>query len=608
MLQRRQNQIMMNILKPLSSSRIRISVLLTVSILAMLFCCINLPIVYVGLIEALALAGCIAFFRKVDVTQYELFQYKPHWFWRICEWYWTVWFCFKTLPFITCLGNCYPTLKYAYFVYPSIFKSITDFAISNFGKVIAVRYMSTIMLAPIIILTMPIIYYCFRWLFKQIAEFFQSFTKFEKYFLAISSSVLIAILFIVSSKTSYFVYPVDRELYLTENIQNIVFDFKEYEEQYEFDGVFIGNCFFRSDTPHLLINRYYLNNNLDYCRHPYCQFVLNFFNPLFYSIAGLFSLYFRSFAYCIPLGIAVVQIVLFIISGILLERLFLPIVNNTYSKLIATVYVCSFPIVFAFCPERLIFSSFFLVLAVYISLNENTFLKSVLSQLCAIGITSLSIAPIFLVNLINKHMVRIIVILSVLLSVSVYRHFDWINMNTVHIHENDSILKKLGLYFQFESSCIMLPNNKICNMESYFKTWGEDFISFRPPQTVVISVPSKIDSAIGIIVFILCTISSWLFRHSKIVLISYSWILISFAIIGIIGFGNSECVLYCSYFSWAVIPLALLPFYWLWQKFPRLPIPQTLYVFAAYLAISNLYFIYQVVQLVSDRYIVPPGM
>ncbi|MBQ2621301.1 MAG: hypothetical protein IJF84_08170 [Thermoguttaceae bacterium] len=89
---------------------------------------------------------------------------------------------------------------------------------------------------------------------------------------------------------------------------------------------------------------------------------------------------------------------------------------------------------------------------------------------------------------------------------------------------------------------------------------------------------------------------------------SLFWFAVSFGIVGVIGFGSQECVLFCSYFSWAVIPLSLLPFYWLWQKFPRLPIPQALYIFAAYLAISNLYFIYQVVQIVSERYIVPPGM
>ncbi|MBQ3350905.1 MAG: hypothetical protein IJG38_10940 [Thermoguttaceae bacterium] len=100
----------------------------------------------------------------------------------------------------------------------------------------------------------------------------------------------------------------------------------------------------------------------------------------------------------------------------------------------------------------------------------------------------------------------------------------------------------------------------------------------------------------------------YLYKKELIIKISFLWLLISVILVGIVGFGNSQCVLYCSYFSWAIIPLALLPFYWLWQKFPRLPIPQALYLFAAYLAISNLYFIYQVVQIVSERYIIPPGI
>ena len=116
------------------------------------------------------------------------------------------------------------------------------------------------------------------------------------------------------------------------------------------------------------------------------------------------------------------------------------------------------------------------------------------------------------------------------------------------------------------------------------------------------------ETVIGITIIVLCILSMCFSFKTRIIQISFLWLLLSIIIVGIMGFGHDCSVLYCSYFSWAIIPLALLPFYWLWQKFPRLPIPQALYIFAAYLAISNLYFIYQVVQIVSERYIVPPGM
>ena len=164
---------MINIFKYFNTPRVRISILLTISVLAMLFCCLNLSIVYVGLIELFAFCSCIVFFRQVDISQYEVIQYKPHWFWRMCILFCSLWFCFNVLPFIHWLGNNYPTLKNAIFVYPSIFKPLTDFAISHYGKIMAGRILSMIILSPIVILTVPIIYYCFRWLFKQIAEFLQ---------------------------------------------------------------------------------------------------------------------------------------------------------------------------------------------------------------------------------------------------------------------------------------------------------------------------------------------------------------------------------------------------------------------------------------------------
>ena len=592
---------MTNIIKSLCRPRFRISVILTVSILAFLLCYINLPIVYIGLIDLLVLAGCIGFFYKVDVTQYELFQYKPHWFWRICELYWSLWFGFNI--FLEWLKVQYPSLCSSSDINNSLLNGFANFI----GQDVYKAYFSNYLFLPIIILTIPVCCCCFRWLFKQIVDFFKSLTKFEICFLAISSSLLIAVLFIISSTTSFFVCPVDRELYLSESSNEINYNIEKLNEEYEFDNLIYCDFFFYTDCAPF-VQRHNYDKATDTCRHPFSQYVFFFFTPLFYLTASFFSLFFHSFVYCTALAIAVVQIFLFDLVGVFLYRLFLRVVNDAFSKLIAVLYVCSFPVIFALCPEKLIFSAFLLVMAVYIGLSESSSpLKSFIAQLAAVGATSLSFVPLALINLYNRRTIHSVAILIVVLLVTLCRNFDWIKINTKAIPQRISLSQRLNSYFQLESSCFSVPNHEIINTDFEILSSKEktDLISSR---TILVSAPSCFDECSGVIVFLLGCLSSLMFRQHRIVIIFSFWILLSLIIIGIIGFGIFESVLYCSYFSWAIIPLALLPFYWLWQKFPRLPIPQALYIFAAYLAISNLYFIYQVVQVVSERYIVPPGM
>lgn len=589
---------MMNILKPICSRRNRISILLTVSVLAILFCFINLPIVYVGLIELLALVGCIEFFRKIDVTQYDLFQYKPHWFWRICELYWSLWFCFKTLPFFQWLGDCYPSLKYAYFVYPSVFKPITDFAISNYGNEVAVCYLSMIILSPIIILTMPFIYYCFRWLFKQVVEFFQSITKFEKIYLVISSNILIAILLIVSSKTSFFVYPVNNELYLSENSNKLIFHYID------------GDNFFNADNFYFFNDPRYIPA-ADAFRHPAFAFCISFFMPVITCLGIIIHYLFTSYMYSFAIGVALVQIPLYLISGILIKRIYNLVANYQFANLILFIYTCSFPVVFVLLPERLIISLFFLVASLYSIIGMSDDVKSCLLSLLAVFSTSLSIAPIFLAKFLNKRF-RLLFILSISFAILVIQRNFLLNNKVQGITQAfyftsfKTPVQNLLKFNQFLCSSYIPPNwtSEIKTIEYEDKGIEKQFSSIwinQDKRTVC-------ETIIGITTLILCIFSICFSFSTRIIQISCLWLFLFILIVGIFGFGHDCNVLYCSYFSWAVVPLSLLPFYWLWQKFPSLPIPQALYLFAAYLAITNLYFIYQVVQTVSERYIVPPGI
>ena len=65
---------------------------------------------------------------------------------------------------------------------------------------------------------------------------------------------------------------------------------------------------------------------------------------------------------------------------------------------------------------------------------------------------------------------------------------------------------------------------------------------------------------IGIAILILCLISFILNRKNKLALISFLWIIFSFLILCIFGWGTAEngLILYSLYFSWAYIVLIYL--------------------------------------------------
>ena len=370
------------------------------------------------------------------------------------------------------------------------------------------------------------------------------------------------------------------------------------------------NNFFETDTYSFFANPMYSYYD-DTFRHPFFSCVFLLFMPLIQLIAFAVNMVYESQAYSFAISVGIVQIFLYVSCVIPISRLYSFFTPRWFYQLLSVMYVCSFPVIFSIVPERLIFTSFFLIYSVYFILNNriayNT-INTIFISFGAIGTTSLSIIPITFALFLRKKIKVILLLLGlsvvIILSRNLFFSHGIYGINHCFEQCNQFSIKKslVNNYTQLIYSCFMLPSYEIIerlpygiNDNAFFSMW-------------IVQKSSVRDLAIGIVTICLCLLSIVHSFRFSIVKISGFWLFISFALIGVIGFGNSQCVLYCSYFSWAVIPLALLPFYWLWQKFPRLPIPQALYIFAAYLAISNLYFLYQVVQIVSERYIVPPGM
>ena len=583
------------IINSLCSLRFRTSVLLTVSVLAILFCYSNMPIVYVGLIEILALVGCIVFFRKFDVTQYELFQYKPLWFWRICEWYWAIYLCF--IPLLNMVQSENDKLCLLDYLFPYKY----CLSLKTYITLITHSFNLNILLFIAVLLTLPIWHIITEILFYNIILFFQKISHFEVLFLFAAITVLLSVLFLLSSKTSFFVYPVDNETFLSEE-DNII----HYKYRVNMDH------FLDSDTGGLLEMPYYTIG--DHSRHPYFARVMTLFFPLLLLLGSLFNVFFNSYAYSFAIGISVIQVFLYVLTGLLLIRIYSLMTTRLFAVCIGIIYICSFPVVFVLCPERLIFSSFFLVLTIYLIIVNNTKIFTILFvAFLTIGTTSLSFLPICIAYYLQRKNFNILLALIPLCLLTVHNGLGWWwTDNNIHIQSTtSSIYQKVSSYNQLLESCFIVPEFKAIEVKLHEITNSDGEKITISPKCIIKTTLNNSQLRTNIISFvciILSCFSMYLYKKELIIKISFLWLLISVILVGIVGFGNSQCVLYCSYFSWAIIPLTLLPFYWLWQKYPRLPIPQTLYVFAAYLAISNLYFIYQVFQIVSERYIVPPGM
>ena len=105
-----------------------------------------------------------------------------------------------------------------------------------------------------------------------------------------------------------------------------------------------------------------------------------------------------------------------------------------------------------------------------------------------------------------------------------------------------------------------------------FKDKWDQYLGFIPSMFIAPDVSfidhtirlgniSTLDKIFSMIILIIVLISVSLFRHSKLAVVSVYWVLISFFILVVIGWGSVEngMVLYSSYFMWAyLIPIALI--------------------------------------------------
>jgi len=370
-----------------------------------------------------------------------------------------------------------------------------------------------------------IVYFFVLKIFPIIKKFYTNLSKNEKRYLFIS----LIISFLATTFLYYF-------------IKGFYFDKKAtYDVYYTSDSValFKGNAF--------------LNINMGE-------------NDLRQPLFGLFSLpsailakLFSEIFYFVPNGYAVfltvIQILLINISVIMLCRLLK--LKKSNQILFTLLYFCAFStVVFSFIMEQYIIGFFYLILTIY-SFYENkkeinyAYIGAV-STLLTSGILFPFISKFknwkyWLKNVFKCFLVFIIIfiIFGQLPQVFCFveKIQDLLNFSGEKILFND----RLAQYLAFIKSIFIAPQS-----------------SFILDKATILPAYRVMDvygySFVGIGILVLCLISLFLNRKNKMAIISSVWILFSFILLCVVGWGTAEngLILYSLYFSWAFIILLYL--------------------------------------------------
>ena len=325
-----------------------------------------------------------------------------------------------------------------------------------------------------------------------------------------------------------------------------------YDYEYIYDVVFTSDigAIVRDNA---FMNLYHIENDI---RQP----LFAVFAMPFMGIAYTLSLCFPFF-YPISEGIfmAIIQSIMLLFANILLANL-LKLKPKNRALFVALLMSCYMSILYTFVLEQYVVGYFWLIVCVYAICNNKqdsfvisgaggTLLTSLFLALWVPKEFSFKKLKVYILNLIKIGLVFLYLFL-------IFGRFDAIMPETIETkqklftefagddEEKKATLEdKLKQYTVFVENCFKYPKS-----EQLTRVRGEDY-SFE-----AISVkPVKNYSYIGITLFALSLLGFILTRKEKISQIALAWVLFSFTLLGIIGWGSGEngMILYILYFGWS---------------------------------------------------------
>lgn len=472
----------------------------------------------------------------------------------------------------------------------------------------------------------PFVHFVYGWIWSQLRSpvilFCKSLKRHEKYLLGFSMLFLTTSLLYSSFQSSVWVAPTDASPENVEYLKQVQsHELEGWNPLWNKENV-SQNFFFSTDCATWTLFQGESCWTINRFPHPWYSYVLFPFYPILYMVAGgLWLLKFGCWHYAFAGAMGLLQIFLWVTGGIFLKKLLEEVTDTIFSSSAMLFYLFSFPVLFTGIPERLILSLFTLLVFLYFrkfhrNTSEPTSFSSVdyILGLSAVGTTMASLLMVGVAwlqslgerrNFGKKFLTIAIVFLAttILLAPSIMLNIGS-RIHGCFAYTPDKLedCQQYTQYIHFLESNLFWPSWK----EVSFLKGNENF-PFR--LAIVDSSPKDIPQiylVTGGMIGFFCLLSLILYRKSWFVQMAGIWFLFSVFLLGVLGYGAklNEMTLYVTYFSWAILPLAVLPLYSLFRFRPTLA--SILVLGMALFALSqNAYFSLEILNLAKDIYTVP---
>ena len=451
-------------------------------------------------------------------------------------------------------------------------------------------------LSVFVLLAIPSIIVFLYWFYGKlvyyIKKYIKTIDKVEKYYLIIAGIILILFTSIINSKTTLFSYGIlnekyyDYDVYYTENI-----DKNDSSILNKINNLYMTNNYdivYTSDSPILL--EFDVFSNVTAKENDYK-------NPLFGVFSIPFSIIPKAISLIIPVNniyptlLSIVQGLLIFIAFTLLARLMK--IKGLLKILFLIIITVAFPtILFLISTEQYAFSVFYLIVFIYMAINKikdkdmayimatgSTITTGILFPLLLekgnirqgiknIFFTFLKCMAIFIIS------ARIVLFAPNQMTDSsngISQYSSFAKVQNLNAFTNFTYNVLYGSSFREENSTFTTKSLVTNNYKVGFKA---DRPSIRPIDTVRINV-------FGIVILLLTVIGFILNRKDKLMQICFGWVVFSFVLLAIMGWGIPEdgLILYSFYFSWAYICLIFKGIEKILNKVPK--IRNTVYVLSA---------------------------
>ena len=439
--------------------------------------------------------------------------------------------------------------------------------------------------------------------------FFKSLDKTEKGFLVIAicvSSILIIISYNITSIFTKAYVPEEKRKYTmyyeVESNENIEKGKILPEMVY---SVITGNVLYTFDTQFLLDMDIY--NNINASENDIRQPLFAVFSLPYTILPRLLSEISFDEIY-LPL-IAIIQAIIIFVTIILLEKM---MKLKGLSRLLFMIFLSvAYPtLLFMLNMEQYVIHVFYLIVFIYMGINKIQ--DKDMAYIMATGtlLTSGILFPLLgeknnIKNSIKNIFITFLKFMAIFIISARVLLLSPNKVNSMHeLYTNftkpvTSSVERINMYTHFALNTIVSPQTEV--REDLLPTKlmvidGQKFF-IKPYNTYISQTNNTNTNILGIIILCITFLGFIFNRKDSFSKICFVWILFSFVLLSIIGYGADEngFILYAYYFSWAFVCLLFKFFETVLQKWPK--VKNTIYALAIIpVAVINFYGIYQLIE------------